>query len=86
MCVCDPNLHFCVHLFLPPLLRAATPPVVINRREYEGPSKELEGLWWDLDLVGPATSKYVDTLLRYGKVCRGDDILYNTRHIDPTLR
>ena len=36
--------------------------------------------------LGPATSKYVDTLLRYGKVCRGDDILYNTRHIDPTLR
>ncbi len=39
-----------------------------------------------IDYQGPATSKYVDTLLRYGAVCRGDDILHNTRHIDPTLR
>ena len=35
---------------------------------------------------GPATFKHVDTPLSYDKVCRLDDTLHYTRHIDPTLR
>ncbi len=34
----------------------------------------------------PAKLKHVDTLFRHVKACLGVDILYHTRHIDPTLR